>query len=206
METYQDYGRRWCQKICCHSPYEFYSCYCIKKDLRKPFQIFHASLPAQSRDLITYNIFLWPLHVFLCKFYCLFCPTPTQIYIPAFHCLGARCIILFVLVFFFSSPFSFPPWWDGRARDLQSKTPNFPCWLTSVHHYYYHYYASLLPFPLINLFILLLVLNGFVKSNSLQAINARADDCFPPALMNNSSCQLTASSSALRALLRNQGY
>lgn len=69
----------------------------------------------------------------------------------------------------------------------------FPGWLTSVHHYYYHYYAPLLPLPLINLFILLLVLNGFVKSNSLQTINARADDCFPPALMNNSSCQLTAS-------------
>lgn len=34
------------------------------------------------------------------------------------------------------------------------------------------------------------MLNGFVKSNSLQTINARADDCFPPALMNNSGCQL----------------
>lgn len=205
METYQDYGRRWCQKICCHSPYEFYSCYCIKKDLRKPFQIFHASLPARSRDLITYNIFLWPLHVFLCKFYCLSNSNP-NLY-SSISLFGSKMYYFVSLFwFFFSSPFSFPPWWDGRARDLQSKTPNFPCWFTSVHHYYYHYYASLLPLPLINLFILLLVLNGFVKSNSLQAINARADDCFPPALMNNSSCQLTASSSALRALLRNQGY
>lgn len=76
--------------------------------------------------------------------------------------------------------------------------------VTSVHHYYVCFPSPY--FPIINLFILLLVLNGFVKSNSLQTINARADDCFPLALMNNSSCWLTVSSSVLRALLRKWGY
>lgn len=102
---------RWCQKICCHSPYEFYSCYCIKKDLRKPFHLFHASLPARSRDLITYNIFLWPLHVFLCKFCCLSNSNP-NLY-SSISLFGSKMyyfVSLFCFFFFFPLLFSLMRW------------------------------------------------------------------------------------------------
>ena len=119
-------------------------------------------------------------HVFLCKICCLSDSKPK---LPPntsrFQCKKIPAFFFF----FFSSPL--PCESDLMQKPVIWNLRNwcFPGCVTSVHHYYAPH-----PPPLINLFILLLVLNGFVKSNSLQTINAWADDCFPWGLMNNSSC------------------
>lgn len=161
-------------------------------------------LCSEQSDYIEF-LLLASIHVLPCKICCF--PTPNQSYSPSISQQEGSVVMVCGLVFvgclfvclFFSS------WWEGfggRACDLHSRKPMF--FQGALHRYI----MIMLPAPpsIINLFILLLVLIGFVHSNSLQTITARADDCFPPALMNNSGCWLIGSSSAPRALLKKWGY